>query len=214
MGRHYKSTVSAKVSAKQSRKKFGMLMDEDVKPSDLQVATVSKADRPKEPRYYSADDVPTPLPNNHVQNPTKLRESLVPGTVLILLAGRFRGKRVVFLKQLASGLLLVSGPFKVNGVPLRRVNQAFVVATTTRVNVDGMDFGVTDDVFKRPVQKEGSKFMAAETETKTVSAERKALQAKVDQQLLKALKATPVLRKYLNARFTLTRGQFPHMLRF
>jgi large subunit ribosomal protein L6e len=60
-------------------------------------------------RRYPTEDIATPLPNRRRQNPTRLRSSIQPGQVLVILAGRFKGRRVVFLKQLASGLLLVTG---------------------------------------------------------------------------------------------------------
>ena len=78
--------------------------------------------------------------------PAKPRPSLLPGSILILLAGRFRGKRVILLKHLPQGVLLVTGPFKVNGVPLRRVNARYVIATSMKVELKGLDSSTVEKV--------------------------------------------------------------------
>ena len=99
--------------------------------------------------WYPADDEKKHFKRAKPKG-TKLRKSLVPGSILVLLSGRFRGKRVVFLRQLSSGLLLVTGPYKVNGVPLKRVNQAYTMTTSTKVSLAGVEVSKIDDaLFKR-----------------------------------------------------------------
>lgn len=151
--------------------------------------------------------------------PPKIRKSITPGTVLILLAGRFRGKRVVCLKALESGLILVSGPYKINGVPLRRVNQAYVIATSTKVDVSGVDVSsISDDYFARSKESgsegEAEFFMGDAPKPAIVSDQRKADQKKVDEALLKAVGATPMLEAYLAAQFTLGANDKPHLMKF
>jgi large subunit ribosomal protein L6e len=50
------------------------------------------------------------------------------------------------LKNLSQGILLVTGPFKVNGVPLRRVNSRYVIATSYKVDLSGIDQKKVDEV--------------------------------------------------------------------
>lgn len=147
---------------------------------------------------------------------------------MIILSGRFRGKRCVMLKQLpSSGTILVSGPYSVNGVPLRRVNPAYVIATSTKVDISSLsiDDKFDDAYFKAakpaaaPAKKkdEEGQFFSAEEESAApapVSEERKADQAAIDGKLLPLVEKTPMLKEYLGALFTLTSGMKPHEMKW
>ncbi|KAI0796718.1 ribosomal protein L6e-domain-containing protein [Abortiporus biennis] len=175
----------------------------------------------KASRFYPAEDVRVPKKSRKSPKPAKLRSSITPGTVLILLAGRFRGKRVVFLKQLESGLLLVTGPFKVNGVPLRRVNQAYVIATSTKVDLGEfkVDEKINDAYFVKPSAKgprsaEAEFFSEGKPKKEAFPESKSADQKAVDSAVLAAIKKTEYLSKYLKASWGLSKGQFPHQLTF
>lgn len=100
--------------------------------------------------WYPADDQGTLFKRKrNAPKPSTGRKSIEAGSVVILLSGRHRGRRVVVLKTLESGNLLVTGPYKINGVPLKRVNPAYVISTSTKVSVDGVSVNIKDDFFKK-----------------------------------------------------------------
>jgi large subunit ribosomal protein L6e len=123
------------------------------------------------------------------------------------------------LKALESGLLLVSGPYKINGVPLRRVNQAYVIATSTKVDLNGVDVSSINDAYfarSKTSSKDGEEefFLGDAPKPAVVSDQRKADQKKVDDALLKSVAAVPMLEAYLAAQFTLSSSDKPHLMKF
>ncbi|KAI9216522.1 ribosomal protein L6 component of cytosolic 80S ribosome and 60S large subunit [Blastocladiella britannica] len=175
----------------------------------------------KATKFLPAEDVKKPKQSRKAAPKTaKLRENITPGTVLILLAGRFRGRRVVFLKQLESGLLLVTGPYKVNGIPIRRVAQAYVIATSTKIELPAIDLAkFTDAYFKKEAAVKSPKtvdafFADQKAVISTLPASKVADQKKVDKAILGAIAKVPTLAKYLSGQFSLSKGQFPHLLKF
>merc|ERR1712141_500209 len=102
--------------------------------------------------YPTVDPAPKGTSKNFFsKHKRSLRPSLATSAVAILLAGVHKGKRVIVLKQLETGLLLVTGPMKCNGCPLRRVNQIYLLATSTKVDVSGVKIpaNINDEYFRR-----------------------------------------------------------------
>eukprot|EP00761_Pharyngomonas_kirbyi_P011116 gb/GECH01011140.1/.p1 GENE.gb/GECH01011140.1/~~gb/GECH01011140.1/.p1 ORF type:complete len:232 (+),score=47.00 gb/GECH01011140.1/:1-696(+) len=186
-----------------------------------------KTPAPSIPRQYSlrggANKRNITISRTHLP---KLRHSITPGTVLILLHGDHPGRRVVFLKQLEhTGQLLCTGPFQINGVPFVRIPQSFVIATSTKIDISNVKIpeAVNDEIFKKKYsmkKKKGAQlFFATKSKEKVnfpeLMEEFKKLQKEVDDQVVPAVKkADPLMPKYLKSCFTLNKNSRPHLLKF
>merc|ERR1712110_30106 len=174
--------------------------------------------------YYPGEDSKTHfVRKTKTPAPSKGRKCIVPGSVVILLSGRFRGKRVVCLKRLESGLLLVTGPYKINGVPLKRVNAAYVIPTSTTLDVKACNVYKVNDAFfaraKGGATKSGeAQFFNNERvmteEDKKALAMKKATQKEVYAKLLEAVKKVEHLAGYLRTRFSLRNNMRFHEMSF
>lgn len=116
--RRYGAVASAKRSATYKHTKKGL------GKSVAHKAPV-RADK-LEGKFYASDDTKVALRSHRGKAKTaKLRKSIRAGTVVIVLAGRFRGKRVIVLKQLKeSGMLLVTGQLECKQQRRKRMRSA------------------------------------------------------------------------------------------
>ncbi|KAM7534103.1 hypothetical protein Aperf_G00000105848 [Anoplocephala perfoliata] len=160
----------------------------------------------------------------------RLRKSLQKvGTIVILLAGRHKGKRAVVIgRHKFSGLLLVTGPFKLNGVPIRRVHPDYVIATKTIIKMDKIPLPgrmQTRQYFAR--QRPGNKSKTTEEnlfvdpsankKAYVLKEERKNDQKLIDKRVLAAIKRdknAKMLFAYLRSLFSLSRTDKPHKMVF
>lgn len=178
----------------------------------------------KAQKWYPAEDESKPRQVRKVQRAWAPRQSLQPGTVLILLAGRFRGKRVILLKTLDQGVLLVTGPYKVNGVPLRRVNSRYVIATSLKVDLNGVPSAKIDEVAapkyftaekaNQKASEEAFFKQGEKPQKKEVTSSRVADQKAIDKALLANIKKVDHLASYLASSFSLRKGDKPHEMRW
>lgn len=109
----------------------------------------------------------------------------------------------------------MSGPYQVNGVPLRRVSPTYIIATSTKVDVSQVNVDkYTDAYFGRAATTTDEEFFAGDAQKATVSDERKADQKTVDDALIKAVESVHHLRSYLKAKFSLSKNDKPHNMVF
>lgn len=181
-------------------------------------------------KWYPTEDKPKKKRVGHKTFKTHkrtLKAGLVPGSVLIVLAGRHRGKRVVFLRQLSSGLLLVTGPFKINACPLRRMHQQFVIVTSTRLDISGVKipehiddkyFKVKKDRSPKGKKGDGGDIFDTKAESWKPDEQRKKDQIDVDKQIIDVIRKNKTEKKlllaYLGSYFQLRNRTFPHKLKF
>jgi large subunit ribosomal protein L6e len=156
------------------------------------------------------------------------KAGIEPGRVVIVLAGRHKGKRVVVLKTLPSGLLLVTGPHIINGCPVRRMHQMFTIVTSTKLDISKVKIpeAINDKYFKRvrtdnkkkqSKKTEGGDIFETKAEQFKPNEQRKKDQVEVDKQLVEIIRKSAdkkLLFSYLGSFFQLRNHQFPHKLKF
>ena len=127
------------------------------------------------------------------------------------------------MRRNLSGIFLECDEWKtnprLNGVPLRRVSQAYVIATSTKVDISAAKVpeSVNDAYFAKAKEAKSTKegeFFNENKEKKATPEEKKSEQKTVDAPVLEAVKKVDNLAQYLKASWGLSKRDRFHELKF
>jgi len=94
------------------------------------------------------------------------------------------------------------------------VNQRYVIATSTKVDLKGVDASkIDDEFFARNTKAAKKEVLSTEKNGTSISAARKAAQTTIDAALSKNI-TDPMMTSWLKARFSLKNSDKPHAMKF
>ncbi|XP_048422899.1 60S ribosomal protein L6-2-like [Pyrus x bretschneideri] len=166
----------------------------------------------RDPSLEAAQVLPRRRRQETPRQQTRAQAHQSQGPRLYWLEG-LRERELFFLSSFHLGYFLLLAPLK-----LRRVNQSYVIATSTKVDISGLNVEIFDEkYFAKEVEKkkkkgEGEFFEAEKEEKNVIPLGKKGDQKSVDASLIKSIEAVPDLKTYLAARFSLKAGMKPHEL--
>eukprot|EP00477_Mikrocytos_mackini_P000576 GAHX01000615.1.p1 GENE.GAHX01000615.1~~GAHX01000615.1.p1 ORF type:complete len:184 (-),score=37.24 GAHX01000615.1:34-585(-) len=160
------------------------------------------------------------MPTKRFQQKTPVRQI---GTIVILLDGKFAGKRAVLLSNRKNGNVLVAGPSSVNGVGLTFIESIKVLGTSVVLDISkvGFDFETINFNDIRISREERRKnwhdsdreFMA-EVKNTVDTDKVKELNDKVNSVLVGEIKKQELLEEYLKDKFGLKAEDKFHAMKF
>merc|ERR1711972_865738 len=105
---------------------------------------------------------------------------------------------------------------------LRRVNQAYVISTSTKLDLNNIDLTKYDDFilknnYSYQSRKNDSFFWCKSKliESKNIkNSQFKEIQKSIDKALIERIKLVPYLKNYISTLFTLKKNARPHLMNF